>query len=133
MNIEDGSRLLAFLAAYDPTFDRASPGTILMVEYIRWAIDNGFTMVDFLCGDETYKDRFADIRNELASFAGPRTPIGWAAITAEKWAGNARPALSRLRQSAVAAGGEWKTAPVQLARSGFRFEPAENGLSRWLE
>ncbi len=115
INIIERDRLLAFFAAYDPEFERASPGTIIMVEYIRWAIDNSLTMVDFLCGDEDYKGRFADVRGQLAAFTGARTPLGWLAITAETWAGNAKPPLSRFVQST--------TAKLQRAirrRSGFR-------------
>ena len=108
LNIMDRDRLLAFVAAYDPAFDRASPGTILMVEYIRWAIDNGLTMVDFLCGDETYKDRFADVRAELASFTGARTPLGWMAIAAETGVGRAKSASMRSARALNAYRDEWR-------------------------
>ena len=108
LNIMDRDRLLAFVAAYDPAFDRASPGTILMVEYIRWAIDNGLAMVDFLCGDESYKDRFADVRAELASFTGARTPLGWMAIAAEIGVGRAKPALTHFARTMSAHGDDWR-------------------------
>lgn len=115
INIIERDRLLAFFAAYDPEFERASPGTLIMVEYIRWSIDNSLAMVDFLCGDEGYKDRFADIRGQLASFTGARTPLGWLAITAETWAGNTKPPLSRFVQATTA-----KLRGVARRRSGFR-------------
>ncbi len=118
LNIVDRDRLLAFVAAYDPTFDRASPGTILMVEYIRWAIDNGFAMVDFLCGDETYKDRFADMRSELASFTGARTPLGWVALVAETGAGRAKPALTRIARKVRAHGDDWRRRVSNLREAG---------------
>ena len=86
INILENDCLLAFIAAYDPAFERASPGMILMVEYIRWSIDNGLAKVDFLCGDEGYKERFAVTRVELASFTGSRTLAGWVVLQAESWA-----------------------------------------------
>ena len=42
----------AYLTAYDPAFDKASSGTILIVRYTRWAFDHGLRIVDFLRGDE---------------------------------------------------------------------------------
>ena len=53
-------RLQAYLTAYDPRYERASPGTILMVHYIKWAFDSGLHYVDFLRGDEPFKYRFAN-------------------------------------------------------------------------
>ena len=47
-----------------------------------WAFDRGLPEVDFLCGDEPYKFRFADARTELASFVGARTLLGRGALLA---------------------------------------------------
>src|SRR6202012_4260255 len=41
-------RMEAYFTAYDAEFDRASPGTILIVEYARWSFDRGLARVDFL-------------------------------------------------------------------------------------
>lgn len=80
VNIVSGTHMQAFFAAYDPKFDRASPGTLVMVEYINWAFDNGITEVDFLCGEEEYKFKFANAQTDLASFVGARTLIGKTAL-----------------------------------------------------
>ncbi len=80
VNIVSGTHMQAFFAAYDPKFDRASPGTLVMVEYIIWAFDNGIAEVDFLCGEEEYKFKFANAQTDLASFVGARTLIGNVAL-----------------------------------------------------
>ncbi|MDQ2804104.1 MAG: GNAT family N-acetyltransferase [Pseudomonadota bacterium] len=80
LNIMAGTRMQAFFAAYDPQFDRASPGTLVMVEYLMWAFDHGITEVDFLCGEEEYKYKFANAQIDLASYVGARTLIGRAAL-----------------------------------------------------
>ncbi|MCX7899975.1 MAG: GNAT family N-acetyltransferase, partial [Methylocystis sp.] len=50
INCEDRGALLAYLTAYDPEFGRGSPGMMLMVDYIKWALDHGLKTVDFLTG-----------------------------------------------------------------------------------
>ncbi len=80
VNIVSGTHMQAFFAAYDPKFDRSSPGTLVMVEYIMWAFDNGITEVDFLCGEEEYKFKFANAQTDLASFVGARTFMGKIAL-----------------------------------------------------
>ncbi|MFC7610567.1 GNAT family N-acetyltransferase [Teichococcus aestuarii] len=57
LSIAEGGRLLGFGSAYEQSLHRASPGTLAMIDEIAWAIDHGFTEVDFLCGDEAYKQR----------------------------------------------------------------------------
>lgn len=91
VSIVDKGRVAAFFAAFDPRFDRASPGTLVIVEQLMWAFDRGFAEVDFLCGDEPYKSRFADARTELAAYVGARTLLGRAAVTADEWLLRLRP------------------------------------------
>ena len=69
-------RLQAYLTAYDPRYERASPGTILMVHYIKWAFDSGFHYVDFLRGDEPFKYRFANTVTPLNGYIGAQTLVG---------------------------------------------------------
>lgn len=80
VNIISGGRMQAFFAAYDPRFDRASPGTLVMVEYLMWAFDRQIPEVDFLCGEEEYKFKFANKQLDLASFTGARTLVGKLAL-----------------------------------------------------
>jgi CelD/BcsL family acetyltransferase involved in cellulose biosynthesis len=72
----------AYMTSYDPAFDRASPGAILIVRYTRWAFDNGLKQVDFLRGDEAFKSRLANAEINLASYVGVRTAIGKTALVA---------------------------------------------------
>ena len=46
--------------------------------------------MDFLCGDEPYKLKFANARTELASYVGARTLFGRAALAAGEWADKSR-------------------------------------------
>jgi CelD/BcsL family acetyltransferase involved in cellulose biosynthesis len=80
INFICGQGMQAYLTAYDPAFDKASPGTILIVRYTRWAFDHGLRIVDFLRGDESFKSRLANCEVILHSYGGARTLFGRAAI-----------------------------------------------------
>lgn len=84
VNFVEGGRMAAFFAAYDPAQERASVGMLLMTDYVRWAFDNGAAEIDFLCGAEEYKLRFADSRQELVSLIGGRTFLGRAAVAIDR-------------------------------------------------
>lgn len=85
INFVYAGRMEAYFTAYDAAFDRASPGTILIVEYARWSFDRGLAHVDFLRGEEPFKFRMANACTLLSSFAGARTPIGQIALTGHRW------------------------------------------------
>ncbi len=54
--IDRKKKALHFLiAGRDETFNSPPPGFILHIYAIRWAIENGFTIYDFLQGNESYK------------------------------------------------------------------------------
>jgi CelD/BcsL family acetyltransferase involved in cellulose biosynthesis len=91
INFVYGGRMEAYFTAYDAAFDRASPGTILIVDYARWSFDRGLTHVDFLRGEEAFKFRMANAETVLSSFAGARTLVGQVAMSGHRW-------LSRRRQ-----------------------------------
>ncbi len=80
VSIVDESEAAAFLTAFDPRFDRASPGTIALAELIMRSFDSGRRRVDFLCGAEAYKFKFANESTPLAAFVGARTAFGRAAL-----------------------------------------------------
>ncbi len=84
-------RMEAYFTAYDAAYDRASPGTILIVEYARWSFDRGLNYVDFLRGEEPFKFRLANNEILLTSFSGARTLVGQMAISGHRW-------LARRRQ-----------------------------------
>jgi CelD/BcsL family acetyltransferase involved in cellulose biosynthesis len=91
VNFVYAGRMEAYFTAYDAAFDRASPGTILIVEYARWSFDRGLSHVDFLRGEEAFKFRMANGETLLSSFAGARTLMGQVAVSGHRW-------LSRRRQ-----------------------------------
>jgi CelD/BcsL family acetyltransferase involved in cellulose biosynthesis len=84
LNFVQDDALMAFLTSYDPTFERGSPGMILMMDYIRWAFDNGLPVVDFLTGYEGFKARFATSQITLSGLIGARSLIGHAAIAVDR-------------------------------------------------
>lgn len=102
-NIMDGQHLLAFVTAYDPVFKRASPGTVLMVDYVVWAFDAGCCEVDFLRGDEPFKLIYANTRTGLSSYLGPQTIRGTGLI-----------ALYRLKQGfeRILKPARWRNTPA---------------------
>jgi CelD/BcsL family acetyltransferase involved in cellulose biosynthesis len=81
-NFLHAKRMQAYLTAYDPAFERASPGTILIVDYTKWAFDRGLEVVDFLRGEEPFKYRLANAETPLDGYLGSRTLLGRAAIAA---------------------------------------------------
>ncbi|MCP9626430.1 GNAT family N-acetyltransferase [Rhodopseudomonas palustris] len=84
INFVQHDTMMAYVTTYDAAFERSSPGYILLFDYIRWAVDHGATSIDFLCGDEDYKYRFANQQVTLASFVGGRTLLGKAALQSDR-------------------------------------------------
>lgn len=82
--VYDG-RMEAYFTAYDAAYERASPGTILIVEYAMWSFDRCLTLVDFLRGEEAFKFRLANTETVLDSFAGSRSMVGQLAISGHRW------------------------------------------------
>lgn len=70
------NRLLAFFAAYDPCYERSSPGILLMTEVTKWAFDRGLEYVDYLRGEEAYKFEFANDATRIRHFTAGRTLVG---------------------------------------------------------
>lgn len=98
INVVQRRRMMAFITTYDPEFERASPGMVLMMDYIQWSIDQGLEMVDFMCGGEDFKRRFATESETLDSVTGARTLMGRLAVLAD----NAGHALRSWRARATA-------------------------------
>ncbi|CAN7628455.1 GNAT family N-acetyltransferase [Rhizobium sp. LjRoot254] len=76
VNFVQKGTLMCWVTTYDPEFGLASPGTILIMDYTRWSFDNGLQTVDFLCGGEAFKERFATESVTLNSVIGTRTLRG---------------------------------------------------------
>jgi len=84
INFVQRGTMMAFVTTYDPDFERASPGMLLMMDYIQWSIDNGLNTVDFLCGAEAFKLRFATGFVTLDSVLGAHSLRGLAAAFADR-------------------------------------------------
>ncbi len=80
VSIVHGQQVAPFFSAFDPRFERASPGTLVIVEQLMWAFDQGLPEVDFLCGDEAYKAKFATSSTRLSAYVGARTRLGHVAL-----------------------------------------------------
>ncbi|WP_019905755.1 GNAT family N-acetyltransferase [Methylobacterium sp. 77] len=83
VNFVQAGSMMAFVTTYDPDFERGSPGMVLMMDYIQWSIDHGYRTIDFLCGDESFKGRFATETVTLDSVMGSRTLLGAGAMMAD--------------------------------------------------
>lgn len=55
----DGTLYLSKMA-HNPAWERLSPGWILLVEMVRFAIGRNLSSVDFMIGSSPWKDRLAD-------------------------------------------------------------------------
>jgi CelD/BcsL family acetyltransferase involved in cellulose biosynthesis len=83
INFVQHHTMMAFVTTFDPDFGQASPGMILMMDYIQWSIDHGLGTVDFLCGAESFKHKFATQGVVLQSVLGTRTAQGSLASLAD--------------------------------------------------
>ena len=81
INPVHGKRVWAYFSAYDPKFQRVSPGILLMTEYTQRALDDGFEEVDYLRGNETYKFEFATMYARSSRFTGAATLLGRLALS----------------------------------------------------
>ena len=97
VNFVQRGTLMAFLTSYDPSFERGSPGMVLLMDYVQWSIDQGLEMVDFLCGEEPFKVRFATQTLTLTSVMGPATLKGRLAILVDEIRLRSQSALDRWR------------------------------------
>jgi CelD/BcsL family acetyltransferase involved in cellulose biosynthesis len=76
--------MMAWVTTFDPDFAASSPGLILMMEYIKWSFDHGLGTVDFLCGGEAFKERFATQSVVLESVMGTRSLRGSLALIVDR-------------------------------------------------
>ena len=70
------NKLYYYLPAFDPEFARFAPSTSLLAHLIEWAYARGLGAVDFMLGEEPYKEQWASgsrgtVRLVLAA-PGPR-------------------------------------------------------------
>lgn len=82
INATHGKSVWAYFSAYDPRFQRVSPGILLMTEYTQRALDDGFEEIDYLRGHEAYKFEFATTHARSSRFTGAVTVAGRLALSA---------------------------------------------------
>ncbi len=58
MNFDFDSCIWAYNAGFDNRYAELSPGWLIMGEMMRWSIEHGRKIFDFMRGDEEYKYRF---------------------------------------------------------------------------
>jgi len=61
----DGSDYYLYNSSFDPAFQAASPGQVLLAAMIEHAITKGWGVFDFLKGDESYKARLGAVPRQL--------------------------------------------------------------------
>lgn len=103
VNAVHGKCVWAFFSAYDPKFQRASPGILLMTEYTRRAFNEGFEEIDYLRGHETYKYEFATTHARSSRYTGAATLRGRLALSAIRL----QAALQERRAGGVGMAGEF--------------------------
>ena len=59
--VGDDRVLYCYSAGYDPDHADAEPGRVLMVDMFRAMYGEGYAAVDFMRGDETYKQEYATV------------------------------------------------------------------------
>jgi CelD/BcsL family acetyltransferase involved in cellulose biosynthesis len=58
LNFDYQNRIWGYNAGFNNTYASLSPGWLVMAEMIRWCIEQGREVFDFMRGDEEYKYRF---------------------------------------------------------------------------
>ncbi len=58
MNFDYDNCIWAYNAGFDNAYAYLSPGWVILAEMMRWAIEHGRRIFDFMRGDEEYKYRF---------------------------------------------------------------------------
>ena len=76
----DGRNILWYKPAFDLSFAQYSPGMVHIAQLSKWGIENGFAVLDFMQGDESYKLSWADDVTQTVSHAvaGPQALPVWA-------------------------------------------------------
>jgi len=97
VNFVQRGTLMAFVTTYDPAYERGSPGMVLLMDYVQWAIDQGLDEVDFLCGSESFKARYATRQLTLTAVMGPGTIKGRLAMLADRTRRAVRAAIAARR------------------------------------
>jgi CelD/BcsL family acetyltransferase involved in cellulose biosynthesis len=105
MFLLETNRTLYYLkGGYDPSFERFSPGVVLLGSVIEHAFGNGIGRVELLGGDERYKLAFtSDAKDKQRFQAFAPSPLGLLSRTAFTYGRPvARRALAAARRARIA-------------------------------
>lgn len=69
VGFRSGDRMLIHIAAYDPAFERFSPGSLLFEASIKYCLENGIAVFDLLSPGDSYKADWADETVEVRDYA----------------------------------------------------------------
>ena len=89
-----------------------SPGSLCVAQAVRLAIEEGLEVFDFLRGDEPYKHRWANARDETVTVVEPVSVKGKLAIACDDAKERFKQSLSR-----VVGPQAWETAKSCLRRT----------------
>ena len=93
--VEHADRLWLLKIGYDERFARSSPGTLLLLDTIRWAAGEGLDAVELLGQREPWTRFWTDrARTCVAMHAYPATPRGFGSLLADV-AGHSRRRVTR--------------------------------------
>lgn len=103
--IHDKTIHLTIVTMAGGDWQACSPGMAILARYMRWAREQGLTVMDFSVGDMAYKSGFGGEARDLFSLTKPLSPKGQAiaagdrALSAMKQWVKARPTLARTARS----------------------------------
>jgi CelD/BcsL family acetyltransferase involved in cellulose biosynthesis len=66
----------SYLITYDPEWALYSPGNILNLLFISWAIEHGIKEISFMHGAGVHKDRYANGIRECIEYTFSNSPVG---------------------------------------------------------
>jgi len=70
------NKAYGYSLAYNPEWGEFSPGNMVSTNLVMYIVDNGFSVFDFLRGDEAYKLRYTNKSNQLNEFTFSRNILG---------------------------------------------------------
>jgi CelD/BcsL family acetyltransferase involved in cellulose biosynthesis len=76
MGFIHNNTLYLYISSYNDAYSDFSPGNMMLAETIKYAIEQKCVEVDFMRGDEDYKQRFACDHRMLSDYVCGRTLIG---------------------------------------------------------
>lgn len=80
VSLISNGRLYSDIGSFDLKWGKYSPGSLLIREEIKWALDNGVKAFDFARGPDEYKFKWASGSEELGRYFHACGPIGMAYV-----------------------------------------------------